>query len=124
MDWIAALSDKKINVCVERRTDKSDKTIDPQSFLWGKKDESAPHVAKSEPVVGPMTVEMISPVLGRVGVSYDPAYSDKVVVDGAVYSQNELTDLIGRGLSSEDLKKIHEIKKSFNGGVCNEQAGG
>ena len=117
MDWIAALSDKKINVCVESHTYKTYETISPQSFIWGKKDEAAPHVAKTEPVTEGVTIQMESPILGRVGVSYDPAYPGRAVVGGVAYSQNELTDLLRRGLSLEDLAKIHEIKKQFNGEV-------
>lgn len=37
MDWIRALEEKKINVCVETHTDKTDKTQDANEFLWGKK---------------------------------------------------------------------------------------
>ena len=35
MDWIKALEDEKKSVYVKRHTDKTDKTNDPNEFLWG-----------------------------------------------------------------------------------------
>ncbi len=39
MDWIRALEQKENNVCIENHTDKTDRTINPSSFLWNEKEE-------------------------------------------------------------------------------------
>jgi hypothetical protein len=42
-------------------------------------------------------------------------WPDRALVDGVSYSNEEMTDLIDRGLSAERLREIHMVKQSFEG---------
>jgi len=44
-------------------------------------------------------------------------WPDRATVAGVEYSNDELKNLISRGLPAADLQTIHEVKKSFNGEV-------
>ena len=51
MDWIKALEDEKKSVYVKSRTDRTDKTNDPNEFLWGSdsfKKQAAPFADHSD----------------------------------------------------------------------------
>jgi hypothetical protein len=70
---------------------------------------------KQIPYIGPVDVVMQSAILGAaVDVILEP---DQAAVDGVVYSNAELVDLLSRGISADDLQTIHEVKKQFNGEV-------
>ena len=63
----------------------------------------------------PVAVKINSSILGAtVDVSLEP---DQAVVDGVEYSNGELTDLISRGLPSDGLRAVHEVKRTFQGQV-------
>ena len=53
---------------------------------------------------------MQSAILGVVDVVFDTHKPDQSVVDGCEYSNDELADLISRGLSADRLREIHQIK--------------
>ena len=79
---------------------------------------SVPIVVRNQKIkTEPMTIQMESPILGRVAVEWSPSYPSRAVVGGVAYSQNELADLLRKGLSHADLQKIHEVKKQFGGEV-------
>ena len=64
---------------------------------------------------GPVAIQMDSHILGPdVPVELWP---DRAMVAGVQYSSDELADLISRGISADDLRVVHEIKKTFNGEV-------
>ena len=65
----------------------------------------------------PVAIVMDSPILGRVPVTYDLNEPDSVLVDDVGYSHAEIKDLVGRGLQAEDLRAVHELKKTFDGQV-------
>ena len=63
----------------------------------------------------PVVVKMESGILGAVvDVNLWP---DRATVDGCQYSNQEMLDLIGLGLSAGGLWEIHSVKKSFSGTV-------
>jgi hypothetical protein len=63
----------------------------------------------------PVVVAMVSSILGAaVDVMLWP---DRATVAGVPYTKTELTELISRGLPADDLRAVHEVKKSFNGEV-------
>ena len=39
------------------------------------------------------------------------------MVDGVVYTNDELKDLLGRGLPAADLREVHLVKQEFEGTV-------
>ncbi len=58
---------------------------------------------------------MDSKTLGVVDVVFDARNPDLAMVDGVVYSNAEMRDLIGRGLPADELRAVHETKKAFDG---------
>lgn len=67
------------------------------------------------PGIGPVAIKMKSSILGAtVDVSLEP---DQATVAGVEYSNDELKDLLSRGLSAADLQTVHEVKKQFDGAV-------
>ena len=61
---------------------------------------------------------MESPILGRVSLAHDPKQPDQVMVDGVAYSRDEVNILLDKGLSADDLRAAHEIKRTFEGIVA------
>jgi len=63
----------------------------------------------------PVSIAMDSPILGgAVDVMLCP---DRAEVAGITYSNDELKDLLSRGLAADDLRAVHETKNAFGGGV-------
>lgn len=60
---------------------------------------------------------MDSKILGVVDVVFDTHKPDQAMVGGVPYSNQELTDLISRGISAADLITVHEVIRSFEGHV-------
>lgn len=70
-----------------------------------------------EPGSGSHKWIMESPILGRVSLGYDPKEPDAVMVDGVAYGRDEIRNLISRGIGNNGLKRVHDVKKQFEGEV-------
>ena len=60
---------------------------------------------------------MLSPILGEVEVVFDQDNPDQATVDGVVYDQGELRDLLSRKLNRDEIRATHKVKKEFDGAV-------
>ena len=69
---------------------------------------------QDKPNTGPVDVVMDSPIIGTVPVALSP---NQAVVDGVIYSKAELADLLSRSLTTSEIERIHETKRSFDGKI-------
>ena len=63
----------------------------------------------------PVEVSIDSPILGAVLDVF--MWPNRATFDGVEYSNDELAGLISRGISAENLRVAHKIKKFFQGKV-------
>ena len=61
---------------------------------------------------------MESPIIGRVSLAYDAKKPDQVMVNGVAYGRDEVKTLLDKGLSADDLRAAHEVKRTFEGTVA------
>ena len=61
---------------------------------------------------------MGSTVIGLAELSYDEGNPDQIQVGGVIYGTDELKTLLKRQISEENLRTVHEIKRVFEGTVC------
>ena len=102
MKWIKKL--EKADQEEEFATDESKAVIEFDG------NQDVPYARKTFP----SSFIMDSIVIGEVPVE---VCQDKVMVDGAAYSLEEIRDLKSRNLRAIDLRAIHETKKQFDGVV-------
>jgi hypothetical protein len=70
---------------------------------------------------GPVAIQMDSHILG--GAVNVRLWPDRAEVAGVEYSNDELADLIKRGLPADDLRAVHEVKQAFDGKVVEGEWG-
>lgn len=62
---------------------------------------------------------MLSGVLNnQVDVVFANDTPDVITIGGVVYRESEIKDLLSRRLDAENLRTVHEIKRVFEGTVC------
>ena len=90
----------------------SNEPQDPESHHT--RNEPAAIQAEGSPSF-PVAIKMECAILGAaVDVQL---WADRAMVDGCEYSNQEMVDLKSRGLPAADLRKVHKVKKEFDGVV-------